>query len=70
MPFGHTDYIPQDETRNFKTLVSLIDEIKDRLDASPSISLKVDSEQYPPEAVTQFEQEIKQSSLPSSNYRK
>ena len=70
MLFGHTDYVPLDETRNFKALVPLSDEIKDRLDTLPSIVLKVDSEQYPREAVSRFEEEIKAKVLPASNYRK
>lgn len=70
MPFGHTDYIPLDETRNFKALVPLSDEIKDRLDTLPSIVLKVDSEQYPPDEVAQFEENIKENPLPASDYRR
>ncbi|VDM30447.1 unnamed protein product [Hydatigera taeniaeformis] len=70
MPFGHTDYVPPDETRNFKALVPLADEIKDRLDTKPSIVLKVDSEQYPPELVTRFETEIRENPLPALDYHK
>ncbi|KAL5966018.1 hypothetical protein TSMEX_006239 [Taenia solium] len=70
MPFGHTDYVPPDETRNFKALVPLADEIKDRLNTQPSIVLKVDSEQYPLELVTQYETEIKEHPLPALDYHK
>lgn len=70
MPFGHTDYVPPDETRNFKALVPLADEIKNRLDTQPSVVLKVDSEQYPPELVTKYETEIKEHPLPAPDYHK
>ncbi|KAH9281875.1 hypothetical protein ECG_05448 [Echinococcus granulosus] len=70
MPFGHTDYVPPDETRNFKALIPLADEIKDRLDTKPSIVLKVDSEQYPPELVTRYETEIRENPLPALDYHK
>ncbi|KAM7536799.1 hypothetical protein Aperf_G00000084396 [Anoplocephala perfoliata] len=69
MPFGHTDYIPQDETRNFKALVPVSDEVKDRLDKAPSIAFNVDSDQYTSEVVNKFEEEIKANPLPAADYR-
>lgn len=65
MSFGHTDYIPSDETRNFRALVPVSDEIKIRLGTIP----KVESELHSAEAVTSFEEYVKSNPLPAPNYR-
>nr|CUU98412.1 hypothetical transcript [Hymenolepis microstoma]CUU99302.1 hypothetical transcript [Hymenolepis microstoma] len=65
MPFGHTDYIPPDETRNFMALVPISDEIKTRLSTIPKVSSGLHSS----EAVTNFEEYVKSNPLPAPNYR-
>lgn len=70
MEVGYTDYVPTDETRNFKALFPLPDEVKDRIDTKPSIALHVDPEQYPPEDVTEYEKKISGHPLPTLDYRR
>ncbi|VDD81834.1 unnamed protein product [Mesocestoides corti] len=70
MAFGHTDYVPPDETRNFKALFSLSDNIKEQIDTKPSVVLHIDPELYPPELVSKYEENVKGHPLPAKDYRK
>uniref|UniRef100_A0A0X3PLD0 Uncharacterized protein n=1 Tax=Schistocephalus solidus TaxID=70667 RepID=A0A0X3PLD0_SCHSO len=69
-PFGHTDYVPTDETRNFSALFPSIDVLTERLKTKGTVNIVADLDLYTPEQVREFDEKIATNPLPCDNYRK